>query len=77
MKQEHARTPPAIHEGHEARLDAENAEFDFAKAPRPGRSELYERAQGHFYEVSDAKDRRTRADRRRESPRGRGADRTA
>jgi hypothetical protein len=79
MKQD-ARTPPAIHEGHEgheARLDAENAEFDFAKAPRPGRNELYERAQGHFYEVPDAKDGSTRADGRQTSPRGRGADRAS
>jgi hypothetical protein len=50
-------------------LDAENAEFDFSNAHRPGRNELYERAQGHFHEVSDAEDQRRLAARPDRSPR--------
>jgi hypothetical protein len=39
-------------------LDAENLEFDFSGAPRPGRNGLFERAQGHFREVSYEDDAR-------------------
>jgi hypothetical protein len=39
-------------------LDAENLEFDFSGAPRPGRNGLFERAQGHFREVSEEDDAR-------------------
>jgi hypothetical protein len=64
MKQDHAQSPLDIDEGLDPELDAENAECDFSNAPRPGRNEQFERAQGHFHEVSDAEDRRKAAARR-------------
>lgn len=59
MKRDHASAPPVRDERLDAELDAENGEFDFANAPRPGRNALFERAQGHFHEVEDAKVRRS------------------
>ena len=70
MKQDHAEVPADLEDG-DIRLDAENAEFDFSNAPRPGRNELYERAQGRFYEVPDADGHGTLEPRRPTSARGR------
>ena len=67
MKRDHAKSPLAIDEGLDPELDAENPEFDFSNAPRPGRNELFERAQGHFHEVTDDEDSR-RSPRRPRSP---------
>ncbi len=61
MKQEHAEARAAIGDGLDAELDVENAEFDFSQAPRPGRNELFERAQGHFHDAPDAEDPGPRA----------------
>jgi hypothetical protein len=68
MKLDPARAPLATDEGLDPELDAENAEFDFSDAPRPGRNELFERAQGAFHEVSDDEDRRRTAARRVHTP---------
>lgn len=56
MKPDHADASTAVDEGLDPTVDAENAEFDFSNAPRPGRNELFERAQGHFKEVTDEED---------------------
>lgn len=48
--------PPVATEAIDPELDAENLEFDFSRAPRPGRNDLFERAQGHFHEVPDPSD---------------------
>jgi len=53
MKQSHDRTQIQF----DPVVDAENEEFDFSDAPRTGHDELFERAQGHFHEVTDAEDR--------------------
>ncbi len=58
MKRNRADSPLAIDEELDPELDAENLEFDFASAPRPGRNDLFERAQGHFREVTDEEDTR-------------------
>lgn len=58
MKRNVANVQLVIEEGLDPDLDAENGEFDFSKARRPGRNESFERAQGHFHEVTDAEDRR-------------------
>ncbi len=64
MKHDHAKSPLDIDEGLDPELDAENAEFDFSNALRPGRNALFERAQDRFCEVSDDADRRKAAARR-------------
>jgi hypothetical protein len=61
MKKDHANAPLVTDEQVDPELDSDYAEFDFSNAPRPGRNELFERAQGHFQEVSDAEDRRKSA----------------
>ena len=53
MKRNEIELPGSPGEAFEPELDAENLEFDFSKAPRPGRNDLFERAQGHFYEAPD------------------------
>lgn len=53
MKRSQTETPDTL----DPELDAGNEEFDFSDAPRPGRNELFERAQGQFHEVKDAEDR--------------------
>jgi len=58
MKRNQGKSPPTIDEGLDPDLDAENPEFDFSNAPRPGRNELFERAQGRFDEVTDDEDSR-------------------
>lgn len=58
MKQDQAKSRPVVDGGLDPELDVENAEFDFSNAPRPGRNERYERAQGQFHEVTDDEDRR-------------------
>ena len=73
MKQNHTKSPLDVDEGLDPQLDAENAEFDFSNAPRPGRNELFERAQGRFHEVSDDEDRPIRQP---DSPATMGVDRT-
>ena len=55
MKHDHAEPTVATEDGLDAELDAENAEFDFSLAPRPGRNGLFERAQGHFHDAPDAR----------------------
>ena len=49
-------------------LDAENDEFDFSHARRGGHNELYLRAQGQFFEVSDEEHLRRRARAGRRTP---------
>ena len=61
MKRNDARPPLVIEGGPDPDLDAENGEFDFSNAHQPGRNDLFERAQGHFYEVTDDEDRRRSA----------------
>ena len=56
MKRNDARPPLAIEDRPDPDLDAENGEFDFSNAQQPGRNDLFERAQGHFHEVTDAED---------------------
>jgi hypothetical protein len=58
MRRDAASTSKATKEPLDPDLDAENGEFDFSNASRPGRNELFDRAQGHFYEVTDEEDRR-------------------
>jgi hypothetical protein len=53
MKKSRANSPDRL----DPVVDAENAEFDFTDATRPGPNELFELAQGHFHEVTDAEDR--------------------
>lgn len=55
MKRNGPRPPIIPGEAFDPELDAENLEFDFSRAPRPGRRHLFERAQGHFHEVPDAR----------------------
>ena len=43
---DHAKARFHPDDGLNPELDAENAEFNFSNAPRPGRNELFERAQG-------------------------------
>ena len=61
MKRNDASPPLVIEGGPDPDLDAENDEFDFTNALRPGRNDLFERAQGHFAEVPDDEDRRRSA----------------
>ena len=56
MKRNDASPPLVIEGGPDPDLDDENQEFDFSNADRPGRNDLFERAQGHFHEVTDAED---------------------
>lgn len=56
MKRNRVDPPVAIDSALDPELDAENLEFDFSSAQRPGRNRLFERAQGHFHEVPDAND---------------------
>ena len=53
MKQNRAEPTNGLDE----ELDAENGEFDFSGAPRPGRNPTFEIAQGHFHGVTDEEDR--------------------
>ena len=57
MKRNDASAALDIEQELDPDIDAENAEFDFSNAPRPGPNELFERAQGKFYEVTDDEDR--------------------
>ncbi len=66
MKRNVASAPLVIEEGPDPDRDAENEEFDFSNARQPGRNELFERAQGHFHEVTDEEDRRRSAAQSRE-----------
>ena len=53
MKRNHPDPPLGIDETLARELAGENLEFDFSRAPRPGRNDLFERAQGQFHEVAD------------------------
>ena len=63
MKHNRGDTPGRLNEKLDRVVDAENMEFDFSDAPRPGRNPKFELAQAHFHEVSDAEDRARSADR--------------
>jgi hypothetical protein len=56
MRRDDASASKATKEPLDPDLDAGNEEFDFSNASRPGRNELFERAQGHLYEVTDEED---------------------